>query len=55
MTWASHGAMDVAETLHRLFRNGALDYCRDGEVNRWLDVARIPMTERCALWVIQMR
>ena len=39
MTWASHGAMDIAETLNRLFRNGALDYCRDAEVNRWLDVA----------------
>jgi len=39
MTWASYGAMDVAETLHRLFRNGALDYCRDDEVNRWLDIA----------------
>lgn len=39
MTWASYGAMDVAEILQRLFRNGALDYCRDGEVNRWLEVA----------------
>ncbi len=39
MTWAAHGALDVAETLNPLFRNGSLDYCRDTEVNRWLDVA----------------
>ena len=39
MTWASHGALDVAEILNPLFRNGTLDYCRDHEINRWLDVA----------------
>ena len=39
MTWSSYGALDVAETLNRLFRDGPLDYCRDAEVNRWLDVA----------------
>jgi len=38
MTWASHGALDVAEILNPLFRNGTLDYCRDRELNRWLDV-----------------
>jgi peptide/nickel transport system substrate-binding protein len=39
MTWASHGALDVADILNPLFRDGPLDYCRDNEVNRWLDVA----------------
>jgi peptide/nickel transport system substrate-binding protein len=39
MTWASHGALDVAEILNPLFRDGPFDYCRDREVNRWLDVA----------------
>ena len=39
MTWASHGALDVAEILNPLFRDGPLDYCRDNEVNTWLDVA----------------
>jgi peptide/nickel transport system substrate-binding protein len=39
MTWASHGALDVAEILNPLFRDGPLDYCRDNEVNLWLDVA----------------
>lgn len=39
MTWASHGALDVGEFLNPLFRGGPLDYCRDSEVNRWLDIA----------------
>lgn len=39
MTWASHGSLDVADILNPLFRNGQLDYCRDNEINRWLDVA----------------
>ena len=41
MTWASYGSMDIAEILNRLLRNGPLDYCRDAEINRWLDVAAI--------------
>lgn len=40
MTWASHGFFDLADVLYPLFRNGALDYCRDKEVNQWINVAR---------------
>lgn len=39
LTWASYGMNDSAEILNPFFRDGALDYCRDNEVQRWLDVA----------------